>query len=138
MQNVEILTRKQLALERGYALVKMLGTERTAKDKQQHSVLGHAKCLAAAGAIALNDRAAHRITGHKHMLRVALVLKDRARSRHRDAHAGGMGTHHLIGQTRNRVLLVQQIRNARILAPAQQRNLDVGTKTDGSIGLANL
>ena len=33
---------------------------------------------------------------------------------------------------------MQQIRNACALAPPQQRNLDIGTKTDGSIGLADL
>ena len=72
------------------------------------------------------------------MVRVTFALKDRARCRHRDAHAGGMGVHHLVGQARNRILLMQQIRNARALAPPQQRNLDIGTKTDGGIGLADL
>jgi len=33
---------------------------------------------------------------------------------------------------------MQQIRNARALAPPQQRNLDIGTKTNGGIGLADL
>lgn len=33
---------------------------------------------------------------------------------------------------------MQQIRNACALAPPQQRNLDIGTKTDGGIGLADL
>ena len=32
---------------------------------------------------------------------------------------------------------MQQIRNARALAPPQQRNLDIGTKTNGGIGLAD-
>ena len=33
---------------------------------------------------------------------------------------------------------MQQIRNARALAPPQQRNLDIGSETDGSVGLADL
>ena len=138
MQNVEILAGQQLTLERGSALVEMLSTERTTKDEQKRRVLGHTERLATAGAIALDHRTTHRIARHEHMVGVALTLKDRAGRRYRNAHAGGMRVHHLIGQTRNRVLLVQQIRNAGVLAPTQQRDLNVSTKADSGIGLTDL
>ena len=97
---------------------------------------GHIESPAATNPISLDHRTAHGVAGHEHMVRIALALKHRTRCRHRNANTGGMRTHHLVGKARDGILFVQQIRNAGVLAPAQKRDLDIGAKTYGDIGLA--
>ena len=72
------------------------------------------------------------------MVGIALALKDVAGRRDRDADLGGGGRHHLVGETGDRVLLVDEVGNVVLLAPAEQRNLDVGAEADGNVGGALL